>query len=160
MVGHLIHETPNIRKPVARILSTRCSHVFSFSVSPPSPPQHRSYFKQQPPLLARCHPCFLAPSQRRQSNGSNQPPKHTHTHRGILTSWGSDASLKEEEGQWVLTEEKTRGNKTKEMEKEGRRHVREPSQILPPSLRYARWDAGEASRLPIPSRLGRHALEM
>lgn len=38
----------------------------------------------------------------------------------ILTSWTSNASLKAEEGQWVLTEEKTQGNKTKEMEKEGR----------------------------------------
>lgn len=67
--------------------------------------------------------------------------------------------MKGEEGQWVLSEEKTQGNKTKEIEKEGRQRVREPSQILPPSLRYARWDAGEARRLPTPLQLGRHALE-
>ena len=51
---------------------------------------------------------------------------------------GGDASLKGEEGQWVSAEEKTQGNKTKEVEKEGRRRVREPSQILSPSLPQVR----------------------
>lgn len=55
---------------------------------------------------------------------TNLQNTHTHKHReGFLTSWRSNASLKGEEGQWLLTEERTKGNKTKEMEKEGRRCV-------------------------------------
>lgn len=53
-------KTPRVRQPLAGLLSTCSAPMFCLSASLPSPPQHTSYPRQQPPLLSRYPLCSLA----------------------------------------------------------------------------------------------------